>query len=85
MLGVYDKQQVTELPRAYIVLKPGHTRNQHTADEIVRWLTTKVADHKRLRGGVSFVDEIPKSQTGKILRRVLRDRGALEAQKNSKL
>jgi 4-coumarate--CoA ligase len=31
-----------------------------------------VAHHKRLRGGVHFVDEIPKSVSGKILRRVLK-------------
>lgn len=48
------------------------------------WLNAKVASHKRLRGGVKFVDEIPKSASGKILRRVLRDR-AKEERKKSKL
>ena len=36
------------------------------------WLGAKVAHHKKLRGGVRFVDEIPKSVSGKILRRVLK-------------
>ncbi len=41
-----------------------------------------VAPHKRLRGGVRFVPEVPKNPSGKILRRVLRE----EAKKgNSKL
>ncbi len=34
--------------------------------------------HKRLRGGVRFVDEIQKSAAGKMLRRILRDRIRVE-------
>lgn len=48
------------------------------AKEIVAWLDPKVAYYKKLRGGVRFVDEIPKSAAGKILRRVLKDKAALE-------
>jgi acyl-coenzyme A synthetase/AMP-(fatty) acid ligase len=33
----------------------------------------RVSPHKRLAGGITFTDEIPKSPSGKILRRVLRD------------
>ena len=40
-----------------------------------------MAGHKRLRGGVLFVDEIPKSASGKILRRVLKARAQEEAEK----
>jgi len=36
-------------------------------------LAERVAGHKRLRGGVKWVDEVPKSASGKILRRVLKD------------
>jgi acyl-coenzyme A synthetase/AMP-(fatty) acid ligase len=38
----------------------------------VKWLDGKVAHHKRLRGGVQFVDSIPKNPSGKILRRMLK-------------
>lgn len=72
VIGVYDKNQATELPRAYIVPKAGLGRDETDAKEIVEWLGAKVAHHKKLRGGVRFVDEIPKSVSGKILRRMLK-------------
>jgi 4-coumarate--CoA ligase len=59
-----------ELPRAYVVLKPGVSV---TEDQIKDWIKPLVAPFKRLEGGVVFTDSIPKSATGKILRRVLRD------------
>ena len=37
------------------------------------WLHERVAHHKRLRGGVRWIEEVPKSASGKILRRVLKD------------
>ena len=40
---------------------------------IVAWIAERVANHKRLRGGVQVIDAIPKSPSGKILRRLLRD------------
>jgi acyl-coenzyme A synthetase/AMP-(fatty) acid ligase len=45
---------------------------QQEAANIAKWLDSKVAHHKKLRGGVQFVDEIPKNPSGKILRRVLK-------------
>lgn len=54
--------------------------NQHNNDdvstkeeEIKSWLNARVASYKQLRGGIKFVERIPKSASGKILRRVLRD------------
>jgi acyl-coenzyme A synthetase/AMP-(fatty) acid ligase len=43
-------------------------------DEIAAWVAERVAPHKKLRGGVFVLDVIPKSASGKILRRVLVDR-----------
>ena len=80
VIGIYDKEQATELPRAYIAVKRGIERNERTAQEIQTWLQSKVANHKRLRGGIRFVDEIPKSASGKILRRVLKVKAAEEGQ-----
>ncbi|KUI66323.1 putative 4-coumarate--CoA ligase 1 [Cytospora mali] len=74
VIGVYDPSQATELPRAYVVLKPGVARSEAKAEEITTWMATKVAPHKRLRGGLYFIDVVPKSPSGKILRRLLRDK-----------
>jgi acyl-coenzyme A synthetase/AMP-(fatty) acid ligase len=52
--------------------------------ELREWLEVKVASHKKLRGGVRFVDEIPKSAPGKILRRILRDKMNIEEAKKNK-
>lgn len=45
-----------------------------TALEIVEWVNGQVSNPKKLRGGVVFLAEIPKSPSGKILRRELRER-----------
>ena len=71
VIGVYSRERATELPRAYIVPANGYTRGPELEKEISQWLEKKVAPYKRLRGGVCFVEAIPKSTAGKVLRRVL--------------
>ncbi|KAK6167711.1 hypothetical protein SNE40_021675 [Patella caerulea] len=70
VIGVPDIE-AGELPKAFVVLKKGV---QLTAEEIQEFVHKQVAPHKKLRGGVEFVEQIPKSASGKILRRILRDR-----------
>ncbi|KAI4289786.1 MAG: hypothetical protein L6R35_000952 [Caloplaca aegaea] len=72
VLGWYDRDQATEVPRAYVVPAPGVAGLKEVAADISAWLAAKVASHKRLRGGIRFVEEIPKSASGKILRRMLK-------------
>jgi acyl-CoA synthetase (AMP-forming)/AMP-acid ligase II len=57
-----------EVPKAFVVLKP--TGAGTTADALMSWVAERVAPHKRIRE-VQFIDQIPKSATGKILRRLL--------------
>ncbi|KAF3480074.1 4-coumarate-CoA ligase 1 [Arthroderma uncinatum] len=66
-----------EYPQAYITLKAGATAN---AKDIVDYMKKNVAPTKRITGGVVFVDVIPRNPSGKILRKVLRERAAQEAQ-----
>ena len=85
VIGIYDKEQATELPRAYIVPANGLGKDEKEAQEIIKWMNQKVASHKKLRGGVRFVDEIPKSVSGKILRRVLKEAALKEQEVKAKL
>ena len=63
-------EEAGELPKGFIVLKQGV---EIDADEIKRYVAERVAPYKKLRL-VEFVDEIPKSASGKLLRRVLIER-----------
>jgi acyl-CoA synthetase (AMP-forming)/AMP-acid ligase II len=71
VIGVAD-EEAGEVPKAFVVLRPGMAL---TLEEIVEHVTASLASYKRPRQ-VEFVDEIPKSLAGKILRRVLREREA---------
>lgn len=68
VIGVPD-DAAGELPRAYVVQKPG---SSVTKKDIIEFVEAKVAVHKRLNGGVVFIDSIPKTTTGKLLRRELK-------------
>jgi acyl-coenzyme A synthetase/AMP-(fatty) acid ligase len=61
-----------EVPKGYVV-----TRATVTPDEIMAYVAERVAPYKKLRY-VELIDQIPKSPSGKILRRLLvqRDRVA---------
>jgi 4-coumarate--CoA ligase len=78
VIGVYNREKVTELPRAYVVAAQGFTCGAALETEICDWLAKKVAPYKRLRGGIRFVDAIPKSNAGKVLRRVLSEQAKRE-------
>jgi long-chain acyl-CoA synthetase len=67
-----------ELIKAFIVLRPDF-RGKVTEEEIVDWGKDKMANYKRPRE-VEFRDTLPANNTGKLLRRLLRD----EEEKNNK-
>jgi 4-coumarate--CoA ligase len=68
VIGVPDVA-AGELPKAYIVAQPG---SDLTEDEVKAYVAEHLANYKHIRM-VEFTDEIPKSPSGKILRRFLRD------------
>ncbi|KAI6356013.1 hypothetical protein MCOR25_008012 [Pyricularia grisea] len=66
-----------EVPKAFVVKNAAYSKGKSDKDlarEIEKHVEEHKASYKWLRGGVEFVDEIPKSPSGKILRRLLRDR-----------
>ena len=68
VIGLPDNE-AGEIPAAYVVVKPGQTTD---AAEIQTFVADNVASYKQVRS-VTFIDAIPKSASGKILRRILRD------------
>ncbi len=64
--------QGNDLPRAYVVID--ETSPIKVSEiEIHEFLNPKVSVYKRLRGGVEFVDEVPRNLNGKIMRNVLKE------------
>jgi len=71
-----------EVPMAYVVLRPevddrvrrDPAEATRVKVEIIKHTAENKVAYKRLAGGVEFTDAIPKNPSGKILRRVLRDR-----------
>ncbi|KMQ94980.1 putative 4-coumarate-- ligase 3-like protein [Lasius niger] len=59
-----------EVPKAFIVASKG---KKPTEDDIKNFLKGKVSDYKELKGGVTFINEIPKNASGKILRMKLKN------------
>jgi len=68
VIGAPD-EAAGEIPMAFVVLRPGAALD---AAELMAYVAARVAPHKKVRA-VEFIDQVPKSPAGKILRRVLKD------------
>ncbi|EXB40297.1 4-coumarate--CoA ligase-like 1 [Morus notabilis] len=62
-------EEAGEIPAACVVLGPD---TEETEEEIIKFVASNVANYKKVRA-VYFVESIPKSPSGKIMRRLLRD------------
>lgn len=69
--GVIGKpdEEAGELAMAFVVRADPHL----TENDVVEFANKNASPAKKLRGGVTFIGEIPKSPAGKILRRELRE------------
>lgn len=64
--------QGNDLPVAFVVIQP-ELQSKMTQDDIHNFLNPKISTYKRLRGGVEFIDEIPRNLNGKVMRNVLKE------------
>ena len=69
VIGVLDEDG-QEIPKAFIVVQPD---SELSGDEVMEFVASRVAPHEKVRR-VEFIDVIPKSTAGKILRKDLRAR-----------
>ncbi|XP_063233889.1 luciferin 4-monooxygenase-like [Bacillus rossius redtenbacheri] len=63
-------EEAGELPRAFVVKQAGASV---TEEDLIQFVAGQVSPHKRLRGGLHFIDAIPKTASGKILRKDLKN------------
>ena len=63
-------EEAGEVPKAFVVIREGHAL---TEAEVLSFVAERVAPHKKIRR-VEFVAHVPKSPSGKILRRLLVER-----------
>jgi acetyl-CoA synthetase len=64
----------TEIVKAFIVLKPEHTPSDALAADIRDFVRTRLSAHEYPRE-IAFIDAMPMTTTGKVIRRLLRERG----------
>ncbi|MCB1445350.1 MAG: hypothetical protein KDJ87_05985, partial [Rhizobiaceae bacterium] len=72
----------TEIVKAYIVLAEGVPPSTALAADIRDWVKHRLSMHEYPRE-VEFIDALPMTTTGKVIRRLLRDRAAEEARNPS--
>lgn len=69
VIGVPDNN-FGEIPKAFVSLKPG---TRATGDQLRGFITGQVAPYKDLAGGVVILEKIPKTASGKTLRKDLKN------------
>jgi acetyl-CoA synthetase len=70
VIGVPDERR-GEVPKAFVVVRPGVEATDELADQLRQHVRTRLAGHEVPRQ-IDFLDDLPKTTTGKIMRRALR-------------
>jgi len=68
VFGISDPNGGDHIPRAIVVLKKGFEGT--TKEEIESFTNERVASYKHLRGGIYFVESLPRGKTGKVVRSI---------------
>jgi acyl-coenzyme A synthetase/AMP-(fatty) acid ligase len=82
VIGIPSERE-GEVPKAFVVKSPGSIEESDALlkRSIAKHVEKTKSNYKWLRGGVEFIDVVPKSPSGKILRRMLRDKEREAARK----
>ncbi|KAF2032209.1 4-coumarate-CoA ligase-like protein [Setomelanomma holmii] len=75
VIGVGSADGSSEMPRAYVVKKSGVELDE---EGVKSWVGERLAKYKWLEGGIVFVEGLPKTASGKIIKRELRERAKIE-------
>merc|ERR1719228_982136 len=67
VIAIPDKEN-GQIPRGFVVLKTGH---EETEENLINFLESRLQDHERLRGGLHYVQCIPRDENWKVVRSVL--------------
>lgn len=77
VIGVKFSRDESEFPRAYVVRRSG-SGDKLSEENVKKYVAERLIYYKKLDGGVVFVEAIPKTASGKILKRLLREQAAKE-------
>ena len=67
VVSIPDKEN-GQIPRGFVVLKSGH---EETEENLINFLESRLQDHERLRGGLLYLQQIPRDENWKVVRSVL--------------
>ncbi|KAK5231680.1 hypothetical protein LTR72_000864 [Exophiala xenobiotica] len=69
VFGIQHASENSELPAAYIVWRPGC---KLTETEVHEFTLSRLAGYKQLRGGIRFIDQLPRNANGKVMKNELK-------------
>ena len=67
VVSIPDKEN-GQIPRGFVVLKAGH---EETEENLINFLESRLEDHERLRGGLHYIQHIPRDENWKVVKEVL--------------
>ena len=67
VVSIPDKEN-GQIPRGFVVLKSGH---EETEENLINFLESRLQDHERLRGGLLYLQQIPRDENWKVVKSVL--------------
>lgn len=74
IISIFNDYVTSEISFTYVVLKSPRKPTVKMARDLIEYASSCIALYKRLAGGIIWIDQIPKSPSGKVIKCVLKDR-----------